>query len=234
MASSYSQSLTVETSILDLIEEVEQRPALYQKGLKEYSDANFKKKLWDEVCEAVVVGWNRLSAEDKINKGRDVQKKWANLRTCFRRELNAQKNTKPGKTSFMRRKYVYFEQLLFLLPYMENRHTEGNLEEDNSQENVEDDEAGGPSTSTPIRQRKKRHNVSKHTDLDEILLKPFNETNTDEDVNFAMSLVPSLQNLTPEEKLDAKIGILNVFKQIRLARCVGSTSQLDYKYNMVQ
>ncbi|XP_055638633.1 uncharacterized protein LOC129776800 isoform X2 [Toxorhynchites rutilus septentrionalis] len=68
MASSYSQSLTVETSILDLIEEVEQRPALYQKGLKEYSDANFKKKLWDEVCEAVVVGWNRLSAEDKINK----------------------------------------------------------------------------------------------------------------------------------------------------------------------
>lgn len=62
-------SLIVETSIVKLIEEVEQRPALYKKSLKEYSDANVKKKLWLEVCEAVVVDWNQLSAEDKTNKG---------------------------------------------------------------------------------------------------------------------------------------------------------------------
>ncbi|CAH2014125.1 unnamed protein product [Acanthoscelides obtectus] len=161
------------------------------------------------------------------------KKKWANLRTCFRRELNAQKNTKSGQAATKRRKYVYFEQLLFLLPCMENRRTEGNLEEDNSQENDEDDEQAGPSASTPIRQRKKRPNVSKHTDLVEALLKSLNATNADEDVNFALSLVPSLQNLTAEEKLDAKIGILNVFKQIRLARCVQST-QPTYRYNTVQ
>lgn len=62
-------SLIVESSIVKLIEEVEQRPALYKKSLKEYSDANVKKKLWLEVCEAVVVDWNQLSAEDKTNKG---------------------------------------------------------------------------------------------------------------------------------------------------------------------
>lgn len=150
--------------------------------------------------------------------GREVQKKWANLRTCFRRELNAQKNTKSGQAATKRRKYVYFEQLLFLLPCIENRQTEGNLQEDNSQEIDEDDDEAGPSTSTPIRQRKKRANIPKHTDLDEALLKALNETNVDEDTNFALSLVPSLQNLTAEEKLDAKIAILNVFKQIRIAR----------------
>lgn len=155
------------------------------------------------------------------------------MRTCFRRELNAQKNTKSGQATSKRRKYVYFEQLLFLLPCMENRQTEGNLGEDTGPENDEDDDQSGPSTSTPIRRRKKRP-VSTHTDLDEALLKVLNETNTDEDVNFAMSLVPSLRNLNAEEKIDAKISILKVFKQIRLSRRVQSTSQPPYRNVIVQ
>ncbi|XP_056641520.1 uncharacterized protein LOC130448258 [Diorhabda sublineata] len=167
MASPKSQLLIIESSVENLIEEVEKKPALYKKSLKEYSDANMKKKLWEEVCEAVVVDWNSLSAEEKTNKGRDVQKKWANLRTCFRRELNAQKNTKSGQAANKRRKYVYFEQLLFLLPCMENRLTEGNLEEENFLSNDEHDDQAGSSTSTPIRQRKKRPNVPKQTDVDE-------------------------------------------------------------------
>ncbi|XP_057662534.1 uncharacterized protein LOC130902880 [Diorhabda carinulata] len=232
MASPKSQLLIIESSVENLIEEVEKRPALYKKSLKEYSDANMKKKLWEEVCEAVVVDWNSLSAEEKTNKGRDVQKKWANLRTCYRRELNAQKNTKSGQAANKRRKYVYFEQLLFLLPCMENRLTEGNLEEENFLSNDEHDDQAGSSTPTPIRQRKKRPNVPKQTDVDEALLKALNEPNTDEDVNFALSLVPSLQSLTAEEKLDAKISILNVFKQIRSARCAQSPPTCTY--NRVQ
>ncbi|GBP02354.1 hypothetical protein EVAR_70173_1 [Eumeta japonica] len=161
----------------------------------------------------------------------EVQKRWANLRTCFRRELNTQKYTKSGQTAIKRRKYVYFEQLPFLFPCIENRQTESNLKEDNSQEIDEDDDEAGPSTSTPIHQQKKRVNIPKHTDLDEALLKALNETNVDEDTNFVLSLVPSLQNLTAEEKLDAKIAILNVFKQIRLAR--QCTSQSTCNSNML-
>lgn len=33
-----------------LIIEVEKRPALYNKKLKEYSDKNLKEKLWTELC----------------------------------------------------------------------------------------------------------------------------------------------------------------------------------------
>jgi hypothetical protein len=158
-----------------------------------------------------------------------VQKRWINLRTCFRRELNAQKNTKSGQAAIKRRRYVYFENLLFLLPCIGNRQTEGNLEEDDSL-NDEDDDESGPSTSTPIPPRKKRTNVPKRTDVDEALLKALNETNN-EDTNFALSLVSLLQNLTAEEKLDAKIIILNVFKQIRLARPGKTTSQSSSSCN---
>lgn len=165
--------------------------------------------------------------------GHEVQKKWANLRTCFRRELNAQKNTKSGQAATKRRKYVYFEKLLFLLPCLENRQTEGNLEPNDSHEDEDDNNAPGPSSSTPIPRRKKRTNVPKPDDLDEALIKALNQT-VDEDTNFALSLVPSLQNLNAEEKLDAKIGILNIFKQITLARRFETSSQSTSSYNVLQ
>jgi hypothetical protein len=43
-----------DQSIENLIEEVEKRPALYLKSLKEYPDTNHKKKLWEEVCTALI------------------------------------------------------------------------------------------------------------------------------------------------------------------------------------
>ena len=46
---------------------------------------------------------------------------------CFARELKAQKHTKSGQGAIKRRKYVYFDRLLFLLPDVEQRQTESNL-----------------------------------------------------------------------------------------------------------
>jgi hypothetical protein len=48
-----------------LIEEVEKRPALYLKSMKEYSDTNHKKKFWEGVCTALIENWNGLAPEEK-------------------------------------------------------------------------------------------------------------------------------------------------------------------------
>jgi hypothetical protein len=53
-----------DQSIEKLIE-VEKRPALYLKSLKEYSDTNHKKKLWEEVCTDLIENWNGLAPEEK-------------------------------------------------------------------------------------------------------------------------------------------------------------------------
>jgi hypothetical protein len=50
-----------DQSIEKLIEEVEKRPGLYLKSLKEYSDTNHKKKLWEEVCTDLIENWNGLA-----------------------------------------------------------------------------------------------------------------------------------------------------------------------------
>lgn len=165
------------------------------------------------------------------------------MRTCFRRELNTQKNTKSGQAASKRRKYVYFDKLLFLLPCIENRPTEGNISPAHSQDvddNLEGDTEDGPSTSTPIRYpRRQKKNVVRNStadDCDNALLQALKDTK-DEDTNFALSIVPSLQALNPEEKLDAKINILNIFKNIlakRHGQVTSQQSQPTVSYTILQ
>jgi hypothetical protein len=59
-------SLLSDQGIVKLIDETEERPALYNKTLKEYLDNNLKKKLWLEVCEAVLKDWNGKTGQQKV------------------------------------------------------------------------------------------------------------------------------------------------------------------------
>jgi hypothetical protein len=146
--------------------------------------------------------------------------------------LNTQR--KSGQAATKRRKYIYFDKLSFLLPCIENRPTEGNLaptgdqeEEEEEEEHDDEDDNGSLTASfTPIlRWKNINNNKSNATakDVDEELLKA-PRLAQDEDTHFALSIVPSLQSLTADEKLDAKIGILNIFKEIRIARRRHTTS----------
>jgi hypothetical protein len=62
--------MSVVEDIEKLICEVEKRPALYNKNVREYSDRNLKQKLWCEVWESVVESWSELPAEEKTEKGK--------------------------------------------------------------------------------------------------------------------------------------------------------------------
>jgi hypothetical protein len=42
--------MSIVEDIEKLIWEVDRRPPLYNKNLKEYSDRNLKDKLWQEIC----------------------------------------------------------------------------------------------------------------------------------------------------------------------------------------
>lgn len=118
---------------------------------------------------------------------------------------------------------------------MEKGPSEGCPEPEGINEEDEDVAQPIPSTSTAITKRKNKTNTAPaQTDLDKAIIEALNKDDTvDEDKSFALSLVPSFRNLTPEEKLDAKIAILNIFKQIRQARRQ-ATSQSTSSYNLLQ
>jgi hypothetical protein len=59
--------------------------------------------------------------------GNEIQLKWQNIHNNFRKELQLQKKGTSGQGARKRRKYIYFDVLLFLLPIMQQRDTSGNV-----------------------------------------------------------------------------------------------------------
>jgi hypothetical protein len=75
--------------------------------------------------------------------GKELRARWKNLRTCFKRESDAQNCAPSGEERRKQRKYLYFDQLLYLLPHIEDRATESNL----STEGKDSEEDGNISRS---------------------------------------------------------------------------------------
>ena len=93
-----------------------------------------------------------------------------NLRTCSKRELDSQKNATSGEESRKRRKYLYFNHLLFLLPHIEDRETQSNL---NTRRNEDEEEANNSQEEKKERprnvQKQKRTEISYEESLLQIL-----------------------------------------------------------------
>lgn len=153
--------------------------------------------------------------------GMEVQKKWHSLRNCFTRELRLQKDTKSGQGAKKRRKYIYFEKLLFLLPSVENREHRGNLNVRSSLSDTETESEVACEEATGERRREYGRRRKSHTQketYEESLLKILEQkkhADTDEDVNFALSLVPILQSLDDYKKIEARIQIMKVLKNLK-------------------
>ncbi|EZA53972.1 hypothetical protein DMN91_012090 [Ooceraea biroi] len=101
------------------IEEIERRPAIYDVNRGEYNDRNAKMTAWDEVCQVMVPNWARLTDEERNVEEKNLRGKWRNIRDYFMKELKLQKT--PGPTGRKRKKYMYFDRLLFLMPTVENK-----------------------------------------------------------------------------------------------------------------
>lgn len=170
--------------------------------------------------------------------GKDVQRRWQNFRTCFARELKKQKETHSGQSPDRRKKYIYFDQLLFLLPITENRPTVSDVrpvdevpqnEEENSEQTIDNNNASNrrddiqPNTSTFVRpsvSRPKKKSAPYEQQLLDILKKKKENVNVeeiDEDKHFMLSLVPPFKKFNDEEKYQAKMEFLRVIRNIQLS-----------------
>lgn len=158
-----------------------------------------------------------------------VQKKWLNLRTCFSRELKLQKRARLGQISIKRRKYIYYDKLSFLKSSIRERpNCDNHLEYASEQNNTNDVEMNTSSLSNiPI--KRKVDCIPQVNSFEDTMLGYQQSNNThsthtftthDEDTHFVLSIVPSLRELSEDEKLDAKIKNFQVFKEIRMNRMV--------------
>ncbi|KAK9707754.1 Alcohol dehydrogenase transcription factor Myb/SANT-like [Popillia japonica] len=191
-----------------------------------------KKKLWIEIFEKFVEIWSELGTAEKEEKGQELQKKWKNLRTCFKREYDAQKNEPSGTGRNKRRKYIYFDQLLFLHDSVESRETINSLGDkdhvgDVEIEMEETDVLGNPVSvnnpptnatvrpvTTPSVKRKKVPQKSYEESLLHILKQKRDEDREiDEDKYFLLSLLPSFKKMNEDQKFFVRTEFLNVMRR---------------------
>ena len=122
------------------------------------------------------------------------------MRDCFRRELHLQKQTKSGDPGTKRRKYMYFEQMLFLIPQTQDRATSSNYSpmtvsngEEDTDERQEDEEGSNDGTAETYTCRKKQseRNTSRKINYEQQLLDILKEKSEhiDEDKTLLLSLV---------------------------------------------
>ncbi|XP_064108274.1 uncharacterized protein LOC135216735 [Macrobrachium nipponense] len=214
-----------------LIKEVEKRPALYDFKLKDYCDKHVRRKLWTEVCEAVFSDWNYLTSETKKDKGLLLQRRWKSLRECFRRELKAQQGM-PGDGGSNRKKYMHFDQLLFLISTLDERPACSNysasqcdLAEELGEGTIE---VTPPNLETPERpqeQSKTKDKAKKSYEKPIDVLKNKAQEDTDEDEYFLMSLLPKFKKFNDDQRFEAQLEILKIMRGLQQRSTQGPTNE---------
>ncbi|KAK9731030.1 Alcohol dehydrogenase transcription factor Myb/SANT-like [Popillia japonica] len=111
------------------INAVENRPALYNIKLKDYSNRGLKLKLW-EVALIMYSNWQELPVEKKNIIGKELQTKWKSLRDQFIKARKLERDIKSGASAGKKKKYIYYDQLQFLIHSDESRETVTNLSPD--------------------------------------------------------------------------------------------------------
>ncbi|XP_077297537.1 uncharacterized protein LOC143919228 [Arctopsyche grandis] len=155
--------------------------------------------------------------------GKDVQSKWKHVRYNFRREYQAQKDVTSGQGAKKRKKYRYYDELLFLVPHVKDANTSGNYSTATNvtEQNIEspstpigkNSPAGSSTATRNIPEIPKKKNKTKSSFEEEVLKAIKNEiSETNEDKTFCLSLVQSLQKMDDDNKMLAKIEILKVIR----------------------
>lgn len=158
--------------------------------------------------------------------GKSIQDKWKHLRDAFSLSLKKRSGDKQTK------KYLYADNLQFLLKIFQKDVTESSIS-DHAQSPESDDETSSTISSAPgpsqamagssVSRPRKRQKPVAMDETDKAIIaaleassKPSAEI--DEDMAFFTSVTPSLKNFSEDEKLDFRMGVLNLIKNIKANR----------------
>ncbi|KAK8386106.1 hypothetical protein O3P69_010672 [Scylla paramamosain] len=76
--------------------EIKLRPAIWDVRSKSYSNKTEKTKAWEEICSSFIDNFEALEKDEKNKEAIALQKKWKNIRDCYRRECAKKKTEKSG------------------------------------------------------------------------------------------------------------------------------------------
>ncbi|KAG6451343.1 transcription factor Adf-1 [Manduca sexta] len=205
-----------------LIEEISKYPFLYDMSDVRYSDTKKKDEAWKQI------------AYDMGEKEQNCRKTWFNLREAHRRSMK-KKKTKGNET--VQRKWIYEDQMAFLIPhYKERKQTTTDNEdydvaqflsmEDDSLNQAPSDSYSNPDsiTSTPKKRfktktykRKSEKETSVTTLLMEYLLEKKEKKDEEDEIDkFFSSMAVTVKKFPPMQQVIVKSKIFNFVSEMEL------------------
>ena len=154
--------------------------------------------------------------------GCQIKDKWNNTRDAFFRSLRK----KSGQAAT--KKYLYADFLQFLLKVTEKDETEssilGEVKDESTESQVEGetvtavqemDEGSTSSRDAGTLQHRRRKASKVSDEIDRKFLKSLEKIEPDEDEAFFISVLPSVRQLSADDKLDFRMAVLKAIKDIR-------------------
>ncbi|CAG5119798.1 unnamed protein product [Candidula unifasciata] len=221
--------------VATLIRLVESYPCIWDKTADCYKDKIEKLKAWSEVYAFLEEDFTQKDKKEQQKIGEAITGKWQNIRDSFVKSLKK----KSGQAT--KKKYLYHDNLTFLLKVVHSDDTEyDNLTFSLKVEQSEDTESsidgpqqeqlnethGEEEAEAEIEVQAQRNvgarpreswNPAKKPRLQEDInttdLAALKNT-IDEDEAFFISVIPSVRKMSEEDKLDFRINVLKVIQDI--------------------
>ncbi|XP_053619199.1 uncharacterized protein LOC128680225 [Plodia interpunctella] len=214
-------------NVKDLLNCVRERPCLWDRSLESYRDKVERRTAWEEIFKILDENYEQMSPEEQHWMGEGVIYKWTNIRDTFMKTLK----TQVGK---QKRPYMFHNELTFLKKnfsdgeyneeggyiYMK-QEVENDAETDDSVVRKKSKISVGLGPKKDSRKRKRNADESfsaKSDDIDyveHVEIESDPRTVMNEDEAFFASLLPTVVKYDDDDKLDFRLGVLEVMKRIK-------------------
>ncbi|KAF5277504.1 hypothetical protein FQR65_LT03842 [Abscondita terminalis] len=195
-------------------------------------------KNYENQTQAAIGGKRSCDVGEIRVSGDVITTKWQNLRDAFVRSLKK----KSGQG--VQRKYLYHDQLQFLLKIVSKDETVSSIPEtafdNDSTEDYQNDSllplhSTPPTSEDNSRELKRRRNSkgNKRDPIEEEILKKLRESSPppDEDQAFFQSVIPSVRKMSEDEKMEFRMGVLQLLHKIKQKRQFNSASGTYYMHS---
>ncbi|XP_026807135.1 uncharacterized protein LOC113549853 [Rhopalosiphum maidis] len=215
-----------------LINEVRKRSCIWDATDMNHLNKEILTSTWTVIAENLYSDWHTLNGFDKRSRVSDVKKKWTNIKDSFVKDVKGKKPRKSQCLPEHRKKYYLYDHLQFLLPFIQDSNSGGgsvpvqrkkirkNTLGEGSSRNLQPAAVVTPSVAPEIDERSENLQPDVQQQVD--LLNNFAGKTAasalcrlDGDLSFMVSLLPTIKSMNEKQKINFKIGILQLVSRIK-------------------
>uniref|UniRef100_A0A1B6FZ56 MADF domain-containing protein n=1 Tax=Cuerna arida TaxID=1464854 RepID=A0A1B6FZ56_9HEMI len=206
------------------IECMKNTPCLWDRRVEDYSQKQSRKEAWLQIGEMMYDDWADVKQRIINERVDSMKNRWRHIRDSFVKHLN---HLRRGNSVRKRRKYIYHDNLQFLLEPLGDDFKMSNSTGQGEEESYEDGEetSAFSAEETPKSPASSRRNSLRIANTTTLKPEPTEEPGdisapgqVDAGELFLLSLLPDYQKLGEDEKIDFRIMCLEFFRAVRRNR----------------